>query len=303
MEVEDALRALGGAARWRVLRGHVSWRALTRAKRSRSVEHRKGLWTLVGTDRARVVAAQLGGVRSHATAAEHWGLALPPEDTPTVTLTVPANANRRSVPHYVRLSYRRLPAPEVVDGVTTPLRTVVDCLRDESLRVALSVGDSALRSGLVDHHELSAAITSLRGRGSAIARVRLGLLDARAANAFESSARAILIEAGVSDFELQVPISNQGQWIGRVDLADRRRRIVIECDGFETHGGRDAFTRDLVRFTLLVSAGWRPLRFTWEQVMFRPEWVLHRVMETIDLAEAGARSADRRRAQPRRAAA
>ena len=101
------------------------------------------------------------------------------------------------------------------------------------------------------------------------------MLDARAANAFESSARALLIEAGLLGFRPQVSASGTGdEWIGRVDLANPALRIVIECDGFETHGGRDAFVRDLVRFTWLVSAGWRPLRLTWKQVMFEPEWVL-----------------------------
>jgi very-short-patch-repair endonuclease len=85
--------------------------------------------------------------------------------------------------------------------------------------------------------------------------------------------------------------------VGRVDLAHRTLRIVIECDGFETHGGRDAFVRDLVRFTELVSAGWRPLRFTWEQVMFNPEWVLERVRDVLSIAEAadGARKKGQRR--------
>ena len=76
-------------------------------------------------------------------------------------------------------------------------------------------------------------------------------------------------------------ISREGRWIGRVDLADRRRRIVIECDGFETHGPRAAYARDLTRHTLLVAAGWRPLRLLWDQVIFEPDWVLEVVLDTI----------------------
>ena len=177
--------------------------------------------------------------------------------------------------------------------MTTPLRTVVDCLRDESLRVALSAGDSALRDGLVTHAELKAAVHALSGKGAALARSRVVLLDAGAANAFESCARAILVEAGLTGFESQVTIRDKDGWIGRVDLANRTLRIVIECEGFESHGGRAAFVRDLVRFTSLVSAGWRPLRFTWEQVMFHPEWVGRRVRATVEAA-TGAAVPDRR---------
>ena len=302
MEVQDALRALGGAARWRVLRHHVGWRALKRARADAQVVCRKGLWALVDSGRDRQLAADLVATRSHATAAAHWGLALPPEEADLVRLTVPPHAKVNDRPAGVRVSYRRLEASERVGDVTTPIRTVVDCLRDESLRVALSVGDSALRDGLVTHAELSAAVQALRGKGAALARRRLHMLDRRAANAFESCARAILVEAGITGFQTQVSIRDRDGWIGRVDLANRTLRIVIECEGFETHGGRSAFVRDLVRFTSLVSAGWRPLRFTWEQVMFHPEWVARRVRATVDQA-TGAALPDRRPARASRRAA
>ena len=285
MEVIDALRALGGTARWKQLRGHVGWRAVQRARRDGQVRRDGAAYAVVGTEHDKVRAQRLRGVRSHLTAAAHHGFALPPCDSTTVHITVPRKARRKGVPGDVRLHFRDY-ASDAVDGdVTTALETVVDCLRDASLRVALCVGDSALESGRVLRSELESRARSLRGPGSAVVRHRVALLDGRSANAFESSARAILIEAGLTGFEPQVAIRHGAQWIGRVDLANRALRIVIECDGFETHGGRDAFVTDLVRFTMLVSAGWRPLRFTWEQVMFRPEWVLDRIRDTIAVAE------------------
>jgi very-short-patch-repair endonuclease len=281
VEVVDALRALGGTARWKQLRGHVSWRAVKRAKSDGQVRRDGAAYSLVDTGRDRVLAQRLRGVRSHVTAAEHHGLALPPCEDKRTHISLPGNAKRNDVPDDVRLHYRDYSA-DVLDGdVTIPLETVIDCLRDEPLRVALSVGDSALEQGLVTRSQLEARARSLRGPGSAVVRHRIALLDGRAANAFESCARALLIEAGIFGFDPQVAIRHRGRFVGRVDLAHRTLRIVIECDGFETHGGREAFVRDLVRFTELVSAGWRPLRFTWEQVMFNPEWVLERVRDTI----------------------
>ena len=79
-------------------------------------------------------------------------------------------------------------------------------------------------------------------------------------------------------------IRYRGRFVGIVDLAHRRLRIVIECDGFETHGTLDAMTQDCIRHTRLVAAGWRPLRFTWYQVMHRPDWVLTQVRDTIAAA-------------------
>ena len=219
-----------------------------------------------------------------------------------VRLTLSPHAHRRNMPVDIRPSYRRLHDGERVGDVTTPLRTVVDCLRDEPLRVAMSVGDSALRGGVVTHAELAAAVKALRGRNAAVARRRFALLDARAANAFESCARALLIEAGITGFVPQVSVSHNGVWIGRVDLAHLALRIVIECDGFETHGTLAAMTADATRHTWLVSAGWRPLRFTWHQVMFQPDWVLARVRDTIRLA-GGAPLPDRRAEEAASAAA
>jgi very-short-patch-repair endonuclease len=301
MEVVDALRAMGGTARWKELRGHVSWRAIKQARADHIVGFGGGAYFLEEAPAARIAAAKLSGVRSHTTAAAHWGLALPPEAS-EIHLTVRRNAHRDDVGVDVTLHYRDLASAEIDAGlkdITTSLRTVVDCLRDCSLRVALSVGDSALRTGLVQIKVLTAAVGTLKGPGSRVARTRLALLDARAANAFESSARALLLEGGITSFVPQVEIEHAGVFVGRVDLADLRRRVVVECDGFETHGGRGAFVRDLVRFTMLVSAGWRPLRFTWEQVMFQPEWVLARVRDVV----RGAVEEDERPSRPDRPAA
>ncbi len=98
-----------------------------------------------------------------------------------------------------------------VDGdVTSLVQTVVDCLRDEPLRTALSVGDSALAEGRLTRAILRAYVAKLRGPGSARVRERIELLDGRAANAFESCARAILVEAGLLGFEPQVTIRAPG---------------------------------------------------------------------------------------------
>ena len=297
VDAVDALRGLGGSARWAQLKRSVRRRGLQRAVCDGRV-HRVGrTYSLPDSEHAIRRATELLAVRSHASAAEHHGFALPPEDPVLVRLTVPFKA-KRTKPDDVQLFYRDLDASEVDAGVTTPLRTVVDCLRDEDLRVALAVGDSALASGKVSRDELEAAVEVLRGPGSRTSRTRMKLLDERSANAFESCARAILIEADIAGFQPQVTIRHRGQFVGRVDLADRARKIVIECDGFQTHGTLEAMTADATRHTWLVSAGWRPLRFTWYQVMFRPEWVLERVRDTVAEAErSGTTVQGRRRAR------
>jgi len=289
MDPVDALRTLGGSARYKELVGVVSRRALARACDKGTVRRSGKTYFVVGSDEERVLATRLRAVRSHVTAAAYHRLALPPRSGVQIDLTVPWKARRTSVPEEVDLHYRDLPAEAITGDVTSLVQTVVDCLRDEPLRIALSVGDSALAEGRVTRATLRAYVAQLRGPGSARVRQRIELLDGRAANAFESCARAILLEAGLLGFEPQVTIRHRGTFVGRVDLAHRQLRVVIECDGFEHHGERDRWVQDILRHTSLMAAGWRPLRFTWEQVMFAPDWVLECVVETIS-GDAGDRA-------------
>jgi very-short-patch-repair endonuclease len=61
--------------------------------------------------------------------------------------------------------------------------------------------------------------------------------------------------------------------IGRVDLVDVAAGIVIEAESWEFHGSKEAFARDLRRYTAMVRAGWRVLRFGWDEVMHEQETV------------------------------
>lgn len=213
-----------------------------------------------------------------------------------IHVTIPRKAHRKTVVEAIT-HYRDLRQDDIQHDVTSPLWTVIDCLRDLCLRDAISVGDSALRSRLVDPGELLARADALRGPRSALVRQRARLLDARADNAFESSCRAILIDAKVSGFVPQLSIRHQGRFLGRVDLGHRLLRIVLECESFAHHGYRAALRRDCRRYTNLEAAGWRVLRVTWEDVMFEPEWVLARVQEAVAAADAshrGKRTARRR---------
>jgi hypothetical protein len=52
----------------------------------------------------------------------------------------------------------------------------------------------------------------------------------------------------------------------------------------------------------LVAAGWRPLRFLWEQVMFEPDWVVEVVRDTLAAAAGARRTVERGRGGLSRAA-
>ena len=203
---------------------------------------------------------------------------------PGVHVTVSRNA-RPPTRKGVVLHYSDIPASQDAGGVTSPLRTVLDCAATLPFAEALAIADSALRRELLTGEQLVEAARRLRGAGrQRIWRVAVHA-DGLAANPFESGLRAIVIDTGVSGFEPQVTVRS-GQLSMRVDLGDRVRRIALEADSFTYHGSRDALERDCRRYNELVRSGWIVLRFAWEHVMFHQAWASALIMETCALRDA-----------------
>ena len=156
-------------------------------------------------------------------------------------------------------------------GVTTPLRTVLDCARTLPFDEALAVADSALRRRDLTRTDLVDAAAGLHGTGSRQARRVAALADGRAANPFESVLRALAIEEG---FQLtpQLQIAEPGLF-AIVDLGNEELRLAVEADGFEHHGTRKGLRKDCRRHTEFAVVDWSSLRFAFEDVMGAQAWV------------------------------
>jgi hypothetical protein len=146
LAIVDVLRAFGGTARWSQLKGKVSRRRLARAVADGEVLGDHGTYSLPPTDYATRLARRLNGARSHRSAAEHWGFALPPcgdDDAEQHDIAVAPNAVRSNVPDDIKLRYLDLAEDDVTDGVLSPVATTAFCLRDLSLRDAVRRGFGA----------------------------------------------------------------------------------------------------------------------------------------------------------------
>lgn len=238
-------------------------------------------------------AAAVAGVVSHTSAARHWGFPL--LSRPDLVQVTVARSRSRVAAAGVQLHWSDLGQADRAPGlaVTTPLRTVLDCARTLPLAEALAVADSALRSGAVGRAELERGADRLRGPGARRAGRVAAVADARAESGLESALRAITVEQRLTGFVPQVVVRDGG-FRARVDLADERRRIVAEADSFEHHGHRQALVRDCERYDELVLRGWLVLRFAWEHVLFRPDWVAATLVAARRLRDG--RPADRRKA-------
>jgi very-short-patch-repair endonuclease len=272
-DVVTAMAHLGGiATRAEVLKA-TSRPAVDRALRDGRIERvARGRYALPTASQAKREAHRLKGTAHLLSAAAHWGWRTKWQPR-APQIAVPRG--RRVTPSQhagVLVSWRAIPD---VDGwVTSPVRTVLDCAATLPFDEALAVADSALRSRDVTRAELRSAAESLPGRGRRRQVLRVvEAADARAANPFESVLRAIAQGVPSLNVVPQVRIERNGRFVGRVDLADLRLRIVLEADSYEFHGEHALFEKACVRYDELVADGWLVLRFPWKRVMSDPGWV------------------------------
>lgn len=267
------LTRLGGCATRRQLRRTVSARTVQAAVRDGVVLRvARGRYALPLAEPHRRVAHRLGGTVSPLSAALTlgWAVKTPPDQA---WVTVARHRHRDAAAREgAVLTWAELGPGDSRDGVTTALRTVLDCARRLPFDEALAVADSALREGDVTAGELRSAADRLRGPGSAQVRRVAWAASHLAANPFESVLRALLLDVPGLHLTPQLRVSGAGLW-ARVDLGDERLRLAIEAEGFAFHRTRKDLVRDCRRYTELTLHGWSVLRFTWEDVMHHPDWV------------------------------
>jgi very-short-patch-repair endonuclease len=286
LSLEQLLHRLGGVATRSALVELTSRAVVDRALREgRVVRVAHGRYALPNTDAARRAAALLHGVVSHRSAAAFWGWAMKrvPEQ-PCVTVR-----RNRKLPcvrrEGVELHWATLNAGEIVDGwVTSPARTIVDCCRTLPFDEALAIADSALRSRSFTGEELLEIVGNMRGPGRAKSLRVAREATTEAANPFESVLRAIALDVPGLEVRPQVLVL-EDPFTVRPDLLDERLRIALEADSFEWHASRQALKRDCRRYNLLVTHGWKVLRFTWEDVMLDPQHVRSTLMAAVAVAE------------------
>jgi very-short-patch-repair endonuclease len=265
------LYRLGGVADRRILIDLTGRADVDRALREGEiVRDGRGRYAVPVADAGLRAANALSGVASHRTAAIHWGWevkTVPEEPDVTVPRNRKVPAERRKG---IDVHWEPLPPEDIVGGrVTSPRRTLTDCMRSLPFDEALAVADSALRHGSLSKATLVDLAEAVRGTGAPQCRRVAREASGDAANPFESVLRAISLDVPDIDLVPQVPISERNFSVCP-DLVDLRRRVVAEADSLEWHGNRAALRIDCQRYNNLVVRGWHVLRFAWEDVMHDP---------------------------------
>lgn len=237
------------------------------------------------TDRGRWMAAVLscgeGAVLSHRAAAVLWGIW---ERSPaTIDVTVPRGGRRGRPGLVVHRSGRRgegQVARRQGIPVTSSVRTLIDIAEVVERRVLERALDAAQRLRLCSERDLRAGIERNPGRVGA-ARIAAVLDEHQlgstaTANDFEEAFLGLCDSHGIDRPEVNARVGRY-----RADFLWREPRLIVETDGYATHGTRGAFESDRERDIELGDAGWRVRRFTWRQLVERPGWVASRVRGAV----------------------
>jgi hypothetical protein len=120
--------------------------------------------------------------------------------------------------------------------VTSPTRTVFDCLRRLPETEAIVVADALTHLRRTTIEEIDAYISLQRGvRNCRVAATRLELVEPKTESPMETRLRLLLLRAGLPCPQPQWEVrDDMGKFVARLDFAWPAQRAAIEYDGAES---------------------------------------------------------------------
>jgi hypothetical protein len=231
---------------------------------------------------AAVLACGPGAVLSHRTAAAHWSLLR----TDQTRIDVTAPRGRHGAPGIRLHRSRSLDALDTTNHegipITTVSRTLLDIAAQErkgELERALA---QAERLQLYDHRAITAVIARSNGHRGSTVLARATTREAKwTRNEWEAEFLALIRKAGLPE-----PLTNDALHAAdhghcEPDYHWPTHQVIVETDGFETHGTRAAFRGDRAKDAALTASGYRVLRFTRDD---DPELAIRRIRALLPSA-------------------
>jgi hypothetical protein len=233
-----------------------------------------GRLTVRGRWMAAVLAYGPTAVLSHRSAASLHGLR--PDNRPKSDITLPSPSARPRPGIDVHRSATLLAADvTTVDAIpcTSVARTLLDLAGVVNRRGVERAVDQAEVLRVFDLRAVQEVLSRAAGRhGAGVLRRVLAEYDGPTLTDRELEERLydICRRAGVPKPELNVWIPLEGEMV-KPDFLWRAERLIVETDGWATHGTRRAFEDDRRRDRRLRLAGWEVVRFTWRDVEREPD--------------------------------
>ena len=244
---------------------------------------------------AAVLSSGRGAVASHRAALWLWGL--------SERFEIEVSAPRLEKARPRRVTMHR--STDLVDGhivrrrhipVTTVARTLVDLgavVPQWDVDRAIDRALAARHVTLDDLLEMLGAVARRGRRG--VGRLRKSLAERQGVpdSVLDAELERLLRRSGIEGVVFQYEIHDEaGRFVARVDAAAPDARVAIEADGASTRVGRHALQYDVSRQNALVNLGWTVYRYTWGDVVGRPERLVAEVSRAVNArrAELGLRN-------------
>jgi hypothetical protein len=225
---------------------------------------------------AAVLACGSGAALSHRSAVALWGIGSTWGGA--IDVTLPSKSRSRGS---IRRHSADLPADEVTTQHGIPVTTVPRTLFDLAATMAIDPVEQALRQSerlrLYDSLSLEDLLARYpRHRGNVTIRECLRRRRELPVGVAREELEARFL-AFLDRFGLPRPRLNDWLTVGsrryQADCLWPEQRVIVELDGYETHGTWNAFEGDRDRDRRLVAAGYRGARITWRQLHTIPEEV------------------------------
>jgi len=165
-------------------------------------------------------------------------------------------------------------------AVTTPERTAFDIGRRGAVHSAVARLDALARAtGFKVDDVLRVAQCHPRSPGLRTLETALDLVDPGAQSPRESYLRLLLIDAGFSRPQTQIPVLGvDGIPVAYLDLGWEDDMVAVEYDGDQPRTDRRKFVKDIRRLELLGRRGWIVVRVVAED---RPADIVRRVRAAL----------------------
>jgi very-short-patch-repair endonuclease len=268
MDSLEFLKSLGGVARVGMLRREgYSERAVRNLASAGAYQPRKGVWALPDADPELLQAIIDNSLLTCASSGSRYRLWL--KDRPGRLHLVSKHHRSGHFARHGRLRFdpdEHLPIASLEDTVNHGLT----CLSEVD---AIAMAQSAMRHHGVPRVVLESEMTA-KYFGSA--RKRLAKADGLSESVPEISARLLFDSAGLK-FRRQVRIDD----VGRVDFLIEGW-LIVEINGFQFHGSREAWRKDMSRSNIAQTQGYAVLSYPPEQIWNSPDVVLREIRAMLE---------------------
>jgi very-short-patch-repair endonuclease len=169
--------------------------------------------------------------------------------------------------------------------VTSVERTLLDVAASVPPAVLENIIDTALNKGLTTIPRLQDYISkrATKGRRGVVAlREMVNVRDPGSApheSVLETKLASLIRRSILPSPQPQFVVEGPHGFVAKIDFAYPVLRLAVEAMGWEYHGGRLRWKRDLHRLNQLTNLGWRTLVFTWSDVATEPERTLRTIQD------------------------